>query len=78
MSEDLVDFRGKITLRTRVVLEAEGLAFDRETSAIAREILDAWAAKKIHGSTILQRRLKAEGITGADEGRAGNPKISAD
>lgn len=69
MSAELRDFRGKITPETYLVLEAEGVAFDRDKADIAREVLHAWALRKIHESTVLARLMQVEGISGATGGK---------
>jgi hypothetical protein len=74
MSADLKDFRCKITGDTVLALEAEALAFDRDKADIAREVLDAWAHRKIHECKVLARLMRDEGISGALEGRAGDPQ----
>lgn len=71
MAAELKDFRGKITEETFLALEAEARAFDRDRADIAREILHAWALRKIHEATVLSRLLRDEGIDSAGEGKAG-------
>lgn len=74
MSAELRDFRGKITVETYLALESEARAFDRDKADILREVMHAWALRVFHRSTVLERLRKAEGLSGADEGRAGDPK----
>jgi hypothetical protein len=68
MATELKDFRAKVTAETYLALEAEARAFDRDKADIAREVLHAWAVRKIHESTVLSNLLRAEGISGALEG----------
>ncbi len=72
MSEELKDFRGKITAETFLALEAEALAFDRDKADILREIMHAWALKKNHEHTVWARLARAEGFSGAGEGNRGS------
>jgi len=65
MAADLKDFRGKITMETHVALEAESRVSGRDRADIAREILHAWAAKKLHEASVLSGLALAEGITGS-------------
>ncbi len=72
MSAELKDFMGKITAETDAVLEAINRADGRDKSEIARQVLHEWAIGRIHEATILDRLLKAEGLTGIDGGVSGN------
>lgn len=72
MSAELKDFRGKITTETDAVLEAINRTDGRDKSEIARQVLHEWAIGRIHEATILDRLLKAEGLTGIAGGIAGN------
>lgn len=65
MSIPLKDFRGKITRETDVALEAEARVSGRDRADIAREILHAWAAKKLHEASVLSGLALAEGIAGS-------------
>lgn len=72
MSAELKDFRGKITAETDAVLDAINRADGRDKSEIARCVLHEWAIGRIHEATILDRLLKAEGLSGITGGAAGN------
>lgn len=67
MAAELKDFRGKLTEETYLALEAEAIAFDRDKADILREIMHAWALKKINEATVLARLMRDQGISGADE-----------
>lgn len=72
MALDLKDFRGKITPETACALEAESRATGKQQQEIVRQILAEWAAKRLHAASVLQGLMRAEGLTGANEGRAGS------
>lgn len=77
MAVELKDLRVKITAHADAVLEAEVRSTGRERSEIVREILHGWALRKIHGASVLQRRLQAEGLPGIDGDWQGLPGASA-
>jgi predicted transcriptional regulator len=68
VAAELKDFRGKITEETYLALEAESVASNRDRADIAREILHAWANRKIHEAKILNRLLRKEGFIREDDG----------
>lgn len=72
MGIELKDFRGKITPEADCVLEAESRSTGRERQEIVREILHDWAMQRIHGASVLNRLLHAEGLAGIDGGVSGN------
>lgn len=69
MSSPLKDFRGKITAETHVALEAEARITGRDRSDIARELLHAWAVKKLHAASVLTGLALTEGIAGSGGAR---------
>lgn len=71
MAEDLFDFRGKVTGRTHQVLAAVELATGRTQSEVVREILDKWAAEKVHEANVVVRLTVGEGTCGASGGGGG-------
>lgn len=71
MTLPLKSFRLRITPETVVALEAEARGFCQDRAEIAREILHAWAVKRLHASNVAVARVLAEGLTGADEGTRG-------
>lgn len=68
MAADLKDFRGKITAETDTALEAESRTSGRERADIAREILHAWAVRKIHDATVLASLARSQGLLGESGG----------
>lgn len=65
---ELVDARIKITPETDCVLEAESRASGKDRSEIAREVLNAWAEKRIHESVLLHKLLEGKGLSGESKG----------
>lgn len=74
MSLPLVDFRGKITHVTDAVLEAMHQATGRDRSEIVRDVLHQWAEAKIHEASLIDQRLRREGLRGIAGGIAGNAR----
>ena len=68
MSLELVDVRCKVSVETHVALLAFAEADDIEVGELARSILHSWAERRIKAASVLQRRLRAAGITGDREG----------
>lgn len=74
MSLELKDLRCKITAEADAVLEAINRATGKDKSEIAREILHKWAIDQIHASTLIDKMLRSEGlsgIAGGIEGKSG-------
>lgn len=74
MSEELKDFRAKITATIDCALEAESRATGRDRQEIFREVMGAWADQRIHVATVLDRLLKSEGLAGVSEGTQVKPR----
>lgn len=72
MAADLHDFRGKHTTEIKVALEAEARLTGKDKAEIEREVMQAWAVKKIHGARLLAALAAAEGVLGESQGIAGN------
>lgn len=72
MSLPLVDFRGKLTHETDAVLEAMHQATGRDRSEIVRDVLQQWAEAKIHEASLIDQRLRREGLRGIDGGMSGS------
>jgi hypothetical protein len=71
MGVELKDFRGRITPEADCVLEAESRSTGRDKQEIVREILSDWATQRIHGASLLDRFLRAEGLGGITEVASG-------
>ena len=71
MGIELKDFRGRITPEADCVLEAESRTTGRERQEIVRDILHEWATQRIHGASVLDRLLRAEGLPGIGGGVRG-------
>lgn len=69
MSLELKDSRGKITQETDVVLESLSRVTGKDRSELARDVLHQWAAEQIHVATVLDSRLRAEGLKGISNGK---------
>lgn len=76
MSLPLVDFRGKLTHETDAVLEAVHQATGRDRSEIVREVMAVWAASKVHEASLIDQRLRREGLRGIDGGMRGSVRES--
>lgn len=74
MSLPLIDFRGKVTHETDAVLEAIHMATGRDRSEIVREVLQQWAELKIHEASLIDLRLRREGLRGIAGGIGGNAR----
>lgn len=78
MSADLIDVRGKVSKLGHCALTAYSRAHGVDISEIIRDLVEVWARKQAHGSTLLQACMKAKGVTAADAGFAGNDGESLD
>lgn len=74
MSADLKDFRGKITIETHCVLEAESRVSGEDKYEIVRKILHDYAIKKLQAAKITDALLRSEGMGGITEGTSGKTK----
>jgi hypothetical protein len=72
MSLPLIDFRGKVTHETDAVLEAIHMATGRDRSEIVRDVLQQWAESKIHEASLIDLRLRREGLRGIAGGIGGS------
>jgi hypothetical protein len=74
MSLPLIDFRGKITPETDAVLEAVHQATGDDRSEIARNWLHEVALSRIHEASLIDQRLRREGLRGIDGGMRGHAR----
>jgi hypothetical protein len=65
-----IDLRLKIVTATHCALVSHARAHGLDKFEVARLVLDAWAAKQIHGARMLASCLRAKGEAGAAEGIA--------
>lgn len=70
MAVELFDLRAKVTPEAHCALAAHSRAHDIDKSELVRDILHDWARKQMHGASMLQSCLKAQGLTAAAEGIA--------
>lgn len=71
MAAEMRDYRGRISVLADIAIDAKAKATGRERQEIVREILDAWADREVHGATLLQAALIAEGLSGSVSGVSG-------
>lgn len=71
MADELRDLRAKISVESDAILDSVSRVTGRDRSEIVRDVLHKWAVEQIELSTVIQSRLKAEGITAASEGGKG-------
>lgn len=62
MSVPLKDFRLGITESIDIWLDAEAMAFGKDKSAVAREVLNEWAKRKAHAFKVAHRRMATNGL----------------
>ncbi len=72
MSEELKDFRGKITPETHVILEALSRSSGKERQELVREVLHEWAMNRLHEHSLIDKLMRAEGLVGESKGTAGS------
>jgi hypothetical protein len=74
MGIELKDFRGRISVETDCVLEAQSRALGCDRQEIARQVLHKWALEQIHAATVLHNQLRAEGLEGIGGGGKGSAR----
>ena len=72
MAEELRDLRAKITVQADAVLDAISRVRGVDRSEIVREVLHKFALEHVAISTLIDARLRAEGLCAADEGISGS------
>ena len=73
MADELRDLRAKISVQTDAALDAHSRVTGRDRSEIVRDILHKWSLEQIAICTLLDARLRAEGLVEALEGASGKP-----
>lgn len=71
MSVELKDFRGRITPETWCWLEALSRSTGEEQQTIVRDVLHRWASTQLRASSIAERLLASEGLSGINREGAG-------
>jgi hypothetical protein len=72
MSAELKDLRGRITVETHCVLEAEHRVSGEDRAEIVRRVLHEWAMQKLEAAKVADGLLRSEGLPGIAGGVAGN------
>lgn len=62
MSLELVDLRARITPESHCAISARAQHEGVEMSEIVRDVLHQWALREIDRASLLQRRLRAQGL----------------
>lgn len=68
MAADLRELRARITIETDAVLDAMAAVLDKERAEIVRDVLHKWAEQQVAIATLTHKRLRAEGVSVAQEG----------
>lgn len=66
MSLELIPVPIKVTVKTLTYLRAEAEITGRHQNDIAREVLDAWADKQAHATTVRIKHAKRAELDGTD------------
>lgn len=74
MADELRDLRAKITVETDAVLDAISRVRGVDRSEIVREVLHKFALEHVAIGTLIDARLRAEGLNAADEGAPGRTR----
>lgn len=74
MADELRDLRAKITVQTDAVLDAMSRVRGVDRTEVVREVLHKWALEHVAISTLIDARLRAEGLDDADEGGRGRTR----
>jgi hypothetical protein len=64
MSNPLVDFRGKVTTETHIVLRVKSRRSGEDMAEIARKVLHDWAMEAMDEYRVLNKELLDEGLEG--------------
>lgn len=68
---DLRDLRAKISVEGDVALDAVARVTGKDRSELVRDIVHRWALDQLAIATLIDRRMKAEGIDAGAEGARG-------
>lgn len=71
MSEELQDLRAKITIEAKLALDAASEITGMEVSELVRNILHRWAIQQRLIGKLLDKKWKAQGLTGSYAGMTG-------
>lgn len=71
MADELRDLRAKITVQADAVLDSISRVRGVDRTEIVREVLHKWALEHIAIGTLIDARLRAEGMDDAEEGARG-------
>jgi hypothetical protein len=73
MADELVDYRGRITLLSDAMAEGEATSRGIDKAVVIREVVDAWARQRAHAASLAHAALLAEGAAGIVSGVSGSP-----
>lgn len=76
ISLELRDLRAKVTVEAECALDAYAIAHEMDKSEVVREVIQRWAIKQIHATTVMARYLKREGLDRVIEGMARCPDVA--
>jgi len=76
MAEELVDYRGRITLLSDAMAEGEAVSRGIDKAVVIREVVHEWARQRAHAASLAHAALIAEGAAGILSGVSGTPRES--
>ena len=74
MTVELRDLRAKITVESDAALDVVSRVTGKDRSEIVRDVIHRWALEQVSISSLLQTRLRAEGLAEAREGAPGQSR----
>ena len=69
---ELHDLRAKITVEADAALDVFSRVTGKDRSEIVRDIIHRWALEQVEISSLLQSRLRAEGLDASGQGAPGS------
>lgn len=69
---ELRDLRAKITVEADAALDVFSRVTGKDRSEIVRDIIHRWALEQVEISSLLQSRLRAEGLDASGQGAPGS------